>query len=157
MFFFFFFHFLWKGFQRNQNFEFPGGTHIISLNKVVTRYFDMFRDRALQLWDYELKCKCMLEVMFWLTIWQPRRHPMVAANYCKTILKTLCMHPAHPLLPDGWHLRGIMPFIIILWTLIDALFDQRRYPGWIRVSRCQKCKISLIRNASSVFIPSHWL
>lgn len=63
------------------------------------------------------------------------------------------MHLAHPLPSDGWHLRGIMAFIIILSTLIDTLFDQRRYPLWIRVSRCQKCKIPLIRNASSVFIP----
>lgn len=76
-----------------------------------------------------------------------------APNYCRIILRTFCMHLAHPLPSDGWHLRGIMAFIIILSTLIDTLFDQRRYPLWIRVSRCQKCKIPLIRNASSVFIP----
>lgn len=28
-----------------------------------------------------------------------------------------------------------MPFIIVLWILIDTLVDQRRYPGWIRVSQ----------------------
>lgn len=62
------------------------------------------------------------------------------------------MRPAHPVLSDGWHLRGKMPFIIILWTLIDMLFDQRRYPGWICGPRCQKCTRSSRRIASSVSI-----
>ena len=117
----------------------------------------MFRDMTVQLWAYELKLKCLLKVGSLI-------HHMATAQtrhgFCwalliiaESFLRTFCMHPAHPLASDGWHLRGIMAFIIILSTLIDTLFDQRRYPRWIRVSTCQKCKMPLIRNASSVFIP----
>lgn len=42
-----FFIFFERDLSEIKNFEFPSGTDIISLNTVVTRYFDMFRDRTL--------------------------------------------------------------------------------------------------------------
>lgn len=59
-----FFIFFEKGFIEIENFEFPQGTDVVLLNKVVTRYFDIFRDRSLQLWAYKVKCKCFAQGNF---------------------------------------------------------------------------------------------
>lgn len=65
------------------------------------------------------------------------------------------MNPEHNSPPDCWHLWCIIPFIIILGTLIDTLFDQKR---WIRVSSCEKCRSFLLRKCflQSLYLHSHF-
>lgn len=63
------------------------------------------------------------------------------------------MRAARPSPSGSWHLRSITPFIINLCTLIDILFDERRLPGRISVSRSYNSKVTLTRHhASSVFM-----
>lgn len=143
--FFIFFKWIFLSKFKSQKFEFPSGTDLTSHTKVASRFFNMFRDRALQHVGLGVK-----SLSFSFSFDTTYGNYTCIHNYC--ILKAFCMHLAHLVLSDGWHLRSKMSFIIILWKLIDMLFDQRRYPGWICVPRCQKCRRSSRRIASSVSI-----
>lgn len=126
------------------------GTYVVFLNKVVTRYFDKLVHRPLQLWTHKLKCK----YVFWFTIWWLQDNPCWAFLI---IGKPIIRHFSCTSFITCWHLRSIMPFIMVFWTLIDTLFDQIRYTAWISVWRCQKCKMSHIRIVPSVFVLSLWV
>lgn len=130
--------FLWNRFHCIQIFEFPQGICLISLNKAVTRCFDLCWDRTLHLWVYELKYKCLLKV---IVLIHRMATPKISRSCYWALLITAkpfsCTQHIRYCLMVGI-LGGIMPFMIIPWILIDTLFDQKRYSGWIRVSRCQK-------------------
>lgn len=120
--------FLWNRFHCIQIFEFPQGICLISLNKAVTRCFDLCWDRTLHLWVYELKYKCLLKV---IVLIHHMATPKISRSCYWALLITAkpfsCTQHIRYCLMVGI-LGGIMPFMIIPWILKKCLFCLQTFP-----------------------------